>query len=187
MRNLLLLFFLGVILAGCSSVQVSYDYDQQADFSSIRSYAWRGVDVPGDVLSQNPLAGKRIRQSIDRHLADRGYQLVDDKPDVLVAIHAVTKEKMRVTNWGGYYRDPWYDPWWGPGPYGGRMDVQYYTEGTLVIDIVDAASNELIWRGLGMSLVRKYKNQEQMQEAIDRCVTEILDRFPPEQAPGTIR
>ncbi len=182
-----LFLILFLTLYGCSSIQVNTDFDDEADFSAIHTYSWKAVNVSGDALANNPLLYKRIVKSIDGYLQDRGYQQADPGvADILVAIHAVTKEKMRVTDWGGprgYYRDPWYDPWWGGSAYGGRVDVSYYTEGTLVIDIVDRRRHELIWRGLGTSIVHKYSDPGKMEKAVNEYVGEILDRFPPGYKP----
>jgi hypothetical protein len=98
-----------------------------------------------------------------------------DGADFTVVIHAGVQERMRVTNWGGY---GWYDTWWGP--YGGRVDVSYYTQGTLVIDMVDQVSKELAWRGLGEGIVREYNDPEEMEKDIRRTVEEILKSFPPD-------
>lgn len=176
-----------LLLYGCSPVQVRTDYDAGADFSAIRTYSWKTVNVSGDALADNPLLYKRIVRAIDRYLQGRGYQRAEaGTADVLFAVHALTKEKMRVTDWGGprgYYRDPWYDPWWGRGAYGGRVDVSYYTEGTLVIDIVDRSRHELIWRGLGTAVVHEYSSPEKMEKAVNEYVAEIMDRFPPGYKP----
>ena len=166
-------------LYGCSSVQVHSDFDQNADFSSINSYKWKKVNVPDDALASNPLLYRRIVSAVDVYMADRGFKKTDQgSADVFLAIHAGMKEKMRVTDWGGargYYRDPW----WGTGAYGSRVDVSYYTEGTLVIDVVDSRKNELIWRGLGSGIVHEYASQEKMTATINEYVTKILGQFPP--------
>jgi len=176
---LLLVFF----ISACSSVNVKYDYDPAIDFTAIHTYNWGQANSADDELSRNSLLKKRITASIDGYLQARGFSKVEPaRADVLIVIQAVVKEKMRVTDWGGprgYYRDPWYDPWWGGSAYGGRVDVSYYNEGTLVIDIVDSRKKELIWRGLGSGIVQSYNDQDRQQAAIDKYVQEILDHFPP--------
>jgi hypothetical protein len=171
------------LISGCSPVTVNYDYDPAVDFSTVKTYSWGQPNTTDDELARNPLLQKRIAASVDRYLQARGFSLVDPgQADVLIVMQAMIKEKMQVTDWGGprgYYRDPWYDPWWGGSAYGGRVDVSYYNEGTLVIDIVDSRKKELIWRGLGSSIVQSYKDPEKQQAAIDKYVQEILDHFPP--------
>jgi hypothetical protein len=57
--------------------------------------------------------------------------------------------------------------------------VSYYTEGTLVIDMVAWETKELAWRGMGTKTVRDYKDTEKQQAAIDKSVAKILADFPP--------
>ncbi len=179
----LLPLFVTFIVVGCSSVNVDYDYDPAVDFAVIHTYSWGQASSADDELARNPLLKNRIIASVDNYLQNRGFSKVEpDQADILVVIQATVKEKMRVTDWGGprgYYRDPWYNPWWGAGAYGGRVDVSYYQEGTLVIDIVDNSKKELIWRGLGRGIVGSHSDKEKKQAAIDTYVQEILNNFPP--------
>ena len=179
-----LLLILALIMVSCSTINVNYDYDQEVDFATIKTFGWRQTTMKDDALEANPLLKKRVIASIEKHLVTRGYKKANNtEPDVHVIVHAGMQEKMRVTNLGGaggYYASPQYGPWWGGNGYGSRIDVSYYTEGTLIIDIVAAKNNELIWRGAGTGLVKTYKSQEKMQQNIDTYVAEILDHFPPE-------
>lgn len=92
----------------------------------------------------------------------------------MVVAHGGVREKTRVTDWGGY---GWYNPWWGP--YGGRVDVSHYSEGTLVIDIVDFQEKDMVWRGLGTAVLKGNSNPEKIQAKVDQHVTQILAKFPP--------
>ncbi len=178
-----LLLISALIMVSCSTVSVNYDYDQEADFATIETFAWRQANAKDDALEANPLLKKRVLTSIEKHLVAKGYKKATaTEPDIYVVAHAGIQEKMRVTNWGGaggYYASPMYGPWWGTDGYHNRIDVNYYTEGTLIIDIVTAKDNELIWRGAGTGLVKNYKNQEKMQKNIDTYVADILNHFPP--------
>ena len=57
--------------------------------------------------------------------------------------------------------------------------MSYYTEGTLVIDLVDAEKKEMVWRGMGTGIVKRYKNPEDAQRNIDKIVDRIMQGFPP--------
>lgn len=163
-------------LWGCAAVSVRTDYDRSVDFRKFKAYNWDSEQqVPGDVLARDPLLRKRIKTAVDEVLQSRGFELrPSGNADFTVMIHAGVKERMRITDWGNY---GWYDPWWGP--YGGRLDVSYYTEGTLVIDLFDAATRELAWRGMGEGIVREYTDAKRMEEEVRNTVTEILEHFPP--------
>ena len=170
------------LLSGCSAISVNYDYDNSVDFSTIHTYGWGQLNGPDDALAKEPLLKKRIIATIDRYLESRGYRKVDPaQADVLIVIQAGVEEKMRVTDRGvprDYYHVPWYDPWWGRGAYGSRVDITYYKEGTLVVDIVDNAKKELIWRGLGTGIVHRYTDQEKLQTTVDEYVQDIPNHFP---------
>ncbi|MCK5455237.1 MAG: DUF4136 domain-containing protein [Calditrichia bacterium] len=144
------------------------------DFSQFKSFKiYDGETVPGDELMKHPLIKKRVVSSVIKEMEAKGYTSADNA-DMVLVIHAGVKDRMQVTNWGGY---GWYDPWWGP--YGGRVDVNEYEESTLVIDIVDSQENDLVWRGLGTKVVENYSNQDKMQKMIDNYVAQILVKFPP--------
>jgi Domain of unknown function (DUF4136) len=173
--GLILVVFLAFILASCSSVSVKYDYDQSKNFSKYKTYRWVDVNLPADALAKNPLIKKRVIEAVNKGMTEKGFTLSEsDTADLAVVVHAGSKEKMQITDWGTY---GWYNPWWGP--YGGQVDVSYYTEGTLVIDLVDMADKELAWRGLATGTVSENPDPEKSQQRIDSIVTQILTNFPP--------
>jgi hypothetical protein len=174
--SVLILFL--CFLASCSSVTVNYDYDPAVDFSKYKTFEYyEGDPIPGDELAKHPLVQKRVKEALIKGLIDKGYEQSESgDPDFIVAVHAGVKERMQVHQTGGYYGG-WYDPWWGP--YGGTTHVSHYDEGTLVVDVVDAAEKDLIWRGLGTAIVKEYSNQEKEQKALDGYLAKILANFPP--------
>jgi len=170
------------VMVGCSSLKVATDFDPTQDFSSYKTYRWATTKEvnPNDALAQNPLIKKRIVAGIDAALGQKGFVLAGDdaEPDFVVMTHAGLKEKMNVTQTGGYRGYGWYDPWWGP--YGGHTNVSYYEEGSLVIDIVDWKEKELSWRGVGTGIVGEGpSDKEEAQEEINLIVAKILADFPP--------
>ena len=178
MRGIMRIFssLLILFLFSCSSISVKSDFDRGADFSKLKTYRWYdGKPIPGDALASNSLAKSRIVNSINQALTKKGFsETKATEADFIIAIHAGSKEKMQVTNWGGY---GWYDPWWGP--YGGRVDVSYYEEGSLVIDIVQKEDKELIWRGVATGVIRDYSDPEDAQAFVDEVVGKVLAEFPP--------
>ena len=74
---------------------------------------------------------------------------------------------------------------WHGYPYGGywpgysqTYNVEYQ-EGTLIIDILDAKSHELVWRGTGQDYVEEQQSPEEITEGINQAVTGIMSDFPP--------
>jgi hypothetical protein len=54
--------------------------------------------------------------------------------------------------------------------------VEPYVEGTVIIDVVDAKSHELVWRGRGVSDVSD--NPETYSQSLNRTVMDIVKKFP---------
>lgn len=184
MKTLTLIFITTFILAfiGCSSVTVTTDHDPEIDFSKYKTYLWYAGEMPADdKLSSNPLVKKRIGSAVEKALESKGITKgADGKADLVVIIHAGTKEKMQVTNYGyGGYGYGRYGRGWGGGYGGSYTDVHYYEETTLLIDLIDVELKELVWRGSGTGIVKEYSNQQEMQEAIDGVVAKIMNDFPP--------
>jgi hypothetical protein len=63
----------------------------------------------------------------------------------------------------------------------GGVDVSQYDEGTLVIDFVDMAKQELVWRGIGTGAVSESPSVEERTANINNAVMQILEQFPPTQ------
>ncbi len=169
------------LMLGCSSMTVISDWDHATDFSKFKTFKfYNGEPIPGDELVKHPLILKRVQQTVGRILESKGFVRTDsDKPDMLVFVHAGIKEKLSVTDWGGY---GWYDPWWGPTGGYRRMDVHQYEEGTLIIDIVDVKRKELVWRGMATDVVKGYTDPQKVQRNLDSIVERILKEFPPKMA-----
>ncbi len=175
MKKLFALALFVALLVSCSSISVVTDYDHGRDFSNLKTFAiYKGKAVPGDELAKHPLIKDRIIQAVKAELESKGFQFTDDESaSFVVVLHAGTREKMQVTNWGSY---GWYDPWWGPYG-GGGVDVSQYDEATLVIDIVDAKDKKLVWRGKATKVVDGSTVQDPVE--LRKIVAEILKDFPP--------
>jgi hypothetical protein len=167
------------LLAGCSSLTVNYDYDTNVDWAKYETYAWMGgqnnaPQDPSSPLMDSGLLDKRIRSAVEWEMEQREMKPADD-PDVLVIYHLGSEDKLQVTDWGYRYSDYY----WG---YGGRqIDVYEYTQGTLVIDVIDAESKNMIWRGIGQKVIdQTQRSPEEVQEKIDQIINKIMASYPPE-------
>jgi hypothetical protein len=66
-----------------------------------------------------------------------------------------------------------------------RQQVREYDEGSLTIDLVDADSAALLWRGTGTQRFREYKDPEKASRDINTLVEKILAQFPPRSPVST--
>lgn len=171
------------IIAGCAVT----DIDRSADFNRYRSFGWGKANVDVDnPLYESGLIDKKIKSTIAKEFKKRGIYPDQDQPDFLVSYQTYTEEKERTTG-GGYYGYPFhpfrYYPFvygWGWGfPYGygwsGAPRTYSVTEGTLIVDIKDARTKELIWRG---AVSGNVDNVSGLQKQIEKGVRAIMKKYP---------
>jgi len=166
---------LGTVLAGSPALaqKVVVDSNPAAAFASYRTYTWT-VGTP----AANPLAEQRIHALVDQQLVAKGLSKATASPDVVIATHVVTKEEkeLNVNDFGGFG--------WGYGyGFGGTRTatVETYTVGTLVVDIYDAKTKMLVWRGTGTDTLssKPDKNTGKADKALDK----MFKQYPP--TPGS--
>jgi len=175
---LLPILIISTLILSCTTITVKTDFDLGQDFSKYKTYRFTMKKIPGDALEDNDLLKNRVRSSIEKSLKEKGFVLENaTEVDFIVVAHAGVKGQMQETNWGGAQGYGWYDPWYGAG--GGRTDVTYYEQGTLIIDMVDHEKKMLVWRGIAQGIVQTYSDPEEQQENLNDTVKEILNTFPP--------
>jgi Domain of unknown function (DUF4136) len=173
-------------LAGCASApDVRVDYDRTADFTQYKTFGFvspLGTDRGG----YQSIVSQHLKAATQREMEARGLRLDANAPQLLVNFNAQLNEKMRVTTtpvmtmgFGmgrGYYgyRAGMYSAW---PMYMDQTTVTPYTEGTLNIDVVDAARKQLVWEGLVSGTVTQ-KTLDNVQPAIDAAVRAAFAKFP---------
>jgi len=95
-------------------------------------------DPAGDPFERNIW----IKGALAAQLEGYGYKTNNDNPDFLVAYYSGSKENLEPESFGYGYPRNWR---WGFGPV---IWKRYYTEGSMVMDVIDAKNNQLVWRGL---------------------------------------
>lgn len=177
---------LGALLAASSGFAhaVRVDFSHATHFSCYKTYRWVAFpESPTQPLFPNQLMDQRITHFVEEALASRGLRRVTTGGDLLVSYNMiVTAQPQFVTfnDWGG---PGWGWGWGGPGWGGGwggisTTTVQTFYQGTLVIDMVDARRNELIFQGTSTQSVssRPAKNTERLAKAVNR----IMAKYPPQ-------
>ena len=169
--TVLFLVALGTALAQ----HVTTDFDHQANFSQYKTYSWQ------EIKPANSLWDARIKNAVDAQLAAKGWTQVDSGGDVsVVAIKTTQTEKTLQTfydGFGGGWR------WRGLGGMGeSTTTVQNYKEGTLVVDLYDAKTKQLLWRGSAEDTLSNKAAQN--EKNLDKGVAKMFKKFPPEPAKG---
>ena len=120
--------------------QVKTDYDHNANFGQYKTYSWEKVQT------QDPLMVDRIKDAVNRGLAAKGWTQVDSGGDVCVMAIEITQNQQTLNTFydgfGGGRR------WGGFGGFGdATTTTETYQVGSLVVDLFDAKSKNLLWRG----------------------------------------
>jgi hypothetical protein len=169
-----LLFFVIVIIAGCSTISVNQDYDPEYDFSKLKTYGFIPITEEAGI---DQLNATRLSDAIKANLTAKGYTL-SENADFGIALFFTKDTKTSIQSTGGYGYGYGYG-YRGYGGIGGSTYVSQYDEGTLVIDFVDMAKQELVWRGVGTGVLSENPTVEERTEKINNAVTQILAQFPP--------
>ena len=174
-------------LAGCDSGNgptVKTDYDKRVNFAQYHTFAFqrgRIVSRLGTPDTNNTLVDGRIRDAVVSQLTAKGLQLNTQSPDLVATYIAGAQTKQQIENLGpDLYDSPYFGgpfgfrrgDWWGPGY--DQFYVNNYTQGTLILDLIDPHTRQLVWRA--------YVTEEISQpdeKTINRAVSAALNKFPP--------
>ena len=80
---------------------------------------------------------------------------------------------VNVTDWG--YSYPRYYGGWG----GGNVDVTTYDEGTLIFDLIDYKTKQLVWRGSATAALASNPSPEQQEKNLQTVVQKVFAAYPP--------
>jgi hypothetical protein len=153
-----------VILAGCSGIDISRDYDPHADFAKLKTWAWIPPKPMNeeDVPRVTGLSRERIQSAIESELSARDYQKVEPgTADFLVRYAAGVGRRLQE------------------GSYSSGGDFYAYDEGRLIIDILSGKDKRLMWRGMARTKVKFEMTPEERDERIKEAVHDIFEGFPP--------
>lgn len=148
------------LLLSAAAATSQVEYDRQADFSRYETWSWH----EGVTRAASPVADNRIREAIESGLAARGLSRVDRDGSLLVVYHASKDIQIDLVPIKNAVASP---------PTG----IQYVEKGSLVIDLLDAASGNVVWRGHATGAL-KYGPTE-IAEQIKAAVHQLLEQFPP--------
>ena len=156
-----------LMTAGVAMAQdIQTDYDHKADFSKYQTFMW--IKQP---KTENPFMQQRIVDAVNAQLQAKGLRLVTSNADLGVSGNTATREEHTL--------DGFYDgfPGWGWHRYWGPQIVETYTVGTLVVDLFDSATKQVVWWASASDTVsdKPEKNEKKVNEA----VAKIFKHFPP--------
>ncbi len=164
------------LLGACRSYNVTYDYDVTASYGRYRTFDYyTSKKGTGGTTS---LMDKRVRAAVENELKAKGFTMeTKADPDFLVTYYPIVQNrKVRTTvrsGWGWGYR-----PFYG-GVGVSSSQVRNHKEGSIVIEIVDFKSNQMIWQGAADGALTGLESPEDANEVVPKAVRDILAKFPP--------
>ena len=147
---------LSATLAGCATMTVSSHIERDVDFSEYVTFDWGGTDAlpAGDPrLDNNPFFRDYVQGAIEKRMAAKGYELaMTGAPDLLVHYHASVSQESRLVE---------------------------FEQGTLVIDVVDARTSKVIWRGWSQDVMTGViDDQRRLEHQVEEGVTKMMLQLP---------
>ncbi len=191
-----LITILGALLTACVSgpPTPTVDYKADYDFNTVKTIAF--YDDSGHVIGDNPLQlsdmqRDRIDDALSFALKNKGFVMVEDatKADLLLSWSLFTEEKTSVQIWnaptagigyagfyGRYNRYSGYNCW---NCFASQTEVtvRNYTEGTFIVDLIDATLKKSIWRSVIHSRLKGEIGRD--QDKYNETATAIFASFPP--------
>src|SRR5579864_1551834 len=151
--------------------QVKTDYDRSANFSQYKTYSWEKVQT------QDPLWVDRIKEAVNAALTAKGLTPVESGGDIAVVAMETTQNQRTLNTFYDGFGGGW--RWRGFGGLGtATTTVDNYKVGTLVVDLFDANSKMLVWRGSSSDTLSD-KSDKNIKN-LDKGVQKMFDHFPPD-------
>jgi hypothetical protein len=165
---------LAAALTACaSSPAVRVGWDEHADFSKLHTWAWKS-----DGSIEDPAWEQRCRAVVADELRRRGLEesSAPASADLLVIVHARLSSRKQATLEHG-------------GPYGGGWGYDETVEhqvpaGAIVLDLVDARRDAVVWRGRAGDVFRADRSLDEREATLRSVVERMFASYPP--APGAL-
>jgi len=155
--------------------QVKTDYDRNANFSQYKTYSWTKVQT------EDQLWVDRIKQAVNTALKAKGLTPVESGGDIAIVAIEMTKNQQTLNTFYDGFGGGW--GWRRGGGFGGFGDATTTTDtykvGTLVVDLFDAHTKTLLWRGSASDTLSD-KSDKNIKN-LDKGVQKMFDHFPPGQ------
>ena len=161
---------LGILAAAltlaCSTMTTAVDYDHTVNWSKYKTFQLAEGTKDPVTFTQ-----KRIEDAITSTLTSKGWQVATGNPDMLVYSHVVLSQQKQWTaqSMGGF----------GYRGFGGGMSTATQTNipiGTIIVDMVDPNTHEMVWRGTAQDQVSG--NGEDRGKVSD-AMNALFKNFPP--------
>ncbi|MEX1309013.1 MAG: DUF4136 domain-containing protein [Candidatus Sulfomarinibacteraceae bacterium] len=168
-----LVVLLVLAAASAAAMDIYVDYDRSGRFSWYKTWAWAETEETS-LKGHNDLMHSRIKNAIE-HYISQGRLIEDtENPQLYITYHAVSSPAMKVNpvSFGVGFGGGWaMDPYWG-GVGVSTASAATYEQGTLIIDIWEAETKKLVWRGVAVDAFvdDPKKADKKINQAIEKMI-----------------
>jgi hypothetical protein len=155
---------------GCASrPEIRLDKNPSLELASYRTFGFYDPVATDKSLYTTILTG-RLKKATRDELERRNFVYSEQNPDLKVnfSVNVVDRQELRSTPTGGF---------WGARFGLEDLETVNYRQGTLMVDMVDAGKQELVWRGVAEGRLSR-KAVENPGPAVDKVVNELFTGFP---------
>jgi hypothetical protein len=164
----MVLLFAGVL----SAQQVKTDYDRSANFGQYKTYSWE------QVKTKDTLDVGRIKNAVNAALTAKGWTLVESGGDVSIVAMEMTQNQQTLNTFYDGFGGGWGWRRFGGGGFGqATTTTETYKVGTVVVDLFDTKTKQLIWRGAASDTLSN--NSDKNIKNLDKGVEKMFKNFPP--------
>jgi hypothetical protein len=168
---------IAVLASGCGlGVIAGADFAPGVDYALYSSFEWDDPDdrpVGDPRLENNPFFDQRLEAAVAVELAEHGIR--QNAPGRRLVVHHHVTVRSRVDVYEADAREGYSGTGGSDSP-----QVVEFEEGTILVDIADGESREIVWRGWAQfDITRALADPDVMQRAIQEAVSKMFERFPP--------
>jgi hypothetical protein len=172
-RAVFVLLGMALLFAGAlSAQQVKTDYDRSANFGQYKTYSWE------QVKTKDALDVDRIKNAVNVSLMAKGWTRVESGGDVSIVAMEITHNQQTLNTFYDGFGGGWGWRRFGGGGFGqATTTTETYKVGTVVVDLFDTKSKQLIWRGATSDTLSN--NSDKNIKNLDKGVEKMFKNFPP--------
>jgi hypothetical protein len=165
-----------ILLSGTASAQqVKTDYDRTANFAQYKTYSWE------QVKTKDPLDVDRIESAVNAALAAKGWTQVNSGGDVSIVAMEITRDQQTLNTFYDGFGGGWGWRRFGGGGFGeATTTTDTYKVGTVVVDLFDTKTKQLIWRGSSSDTLSN--NSDKNIKNLANGVNKMFKHFPPDSS-----
>lgn len=178
MKRLSLVGVIMILLTSCAK-KIQVEREPNVAIEQYKSYGWNTLEASNasHPFYRSTELNQLIIRDIDKVFAKKGFKRNMSNPDFLVDFHIYVEEQkfQNLVCGAGFYRGERYLPDLNERTYCESPEIVNYDDGTLIIDVVDANTKQLVWRASMSDII---ENPTYAGEIFSKKVKRILKKFP---------